>query len=99
MIVLRHYFLDVLALPKSIFERMMFFILGDRLTTARDHTAQDQWNVDRLYDRADHLTSHAVVSGMMHVCMNKMQSTGRNAWGGANKDDVSLLTLQDVLPN
>jgi len=47
MIVLRHYFLEVLALPKSIFERIMFFILRDPLTTARDRAAQDQRAVDR----------------------------------------------------
>jgi len=47
MIVLRHYFLEVLALPKPIFQRTMFFILGDRLTTARDRAAQDQRAVDR----------------------------------------------------
>jgi hypothetical protein len=99
MIVLRHYFLEVLALPKEIFDRVMYFLLGDRLTTARDRGAQDQRAVDRSDDVADHLTSHAVVSGMMHVCMNKMISTGRNTWGGTNKDGVSLLTLRDVLPN
>jgi hypothetical protein len=41
MIVLRHYFLNVLALPKNVFERVMFFILGDCLTTARDRAAQN----------------------------------------------------------
>ena len=77
----------------------MYYLLGDQLTTAQDHAAQDRWAVDHLDDVADHLTSHAVVSGVMHVCMNKMISTGCNAWGGTNKDAVSLLTLCDVLPN
>jgi len=46
MIVLRHYILNVLALPKNVFERVMFLILGDRLTTARDQAAQNQRAVD-----------------------------------------------------
>jgi hypothetical protein len=99
MIVLRHYFLEVLALPKSVFETVMFFILGDRLTTARDRAAQDQRAVDRSKFRVDHLSSFTVISGLMHVCMNKMQNIGRNMWGTKDRDDVSLLTLRDLLPN
>jgi len=99
MIVLRHYFLEVLALPKSIFERIMFFILRDPLTTARDRAAQDQRAVDRSEFRVDHLSSFTMISGLMHVCMNKMQNIGRNMWGTMDQDDVSLLTLRDLLPN
>jgi hypothetical protein len=45
MLVLRHYFQEILSIPTHQFEKEMFFVLGDRLTTARDHTAQDQWAV------------------------------------------------------
>jgi hypothetical protein len=99
MIVLRHYFLEVLALPKSIFKRIMFFVLRDQLTTARDQAAQDQQAVDCSEFCVDHLSSFTVTSGLMHVCMNKMQNIGQNMWGTTNQDDVSLLTLQDLLPN
>ncbi|KAH7905378.1 hypothetical protein BJ138DRAFT_1183669, partial [Hygrophoropsis aurantiaca] len=50
------------SLPKSIFKRIMYFILGDCLTTARDRAAQDRRSVDRSPYRVDHLlavTSHA----------------------------------------
>jgi len=36
MIVLNHYWLVVLLVTKSIFDQLMFFLLGDQLTTARD---------------------------------------------------------------
>ena len=66
MIVLRHYFLNVLALPKPIFERLMFFILGDRLTTARDRAAQNQRAVDSSEYKIDHLTSFCMVTPRAH---------------------------------
>lgn len=51
--------------------------------------------MDRSDYRVDHLSSFAVISGLMHVCMNKMQSTGHNSWGTeTDKDDVS-----NPLPN
>ncbi|KZT65123.1 hypothetical protein DAEQUDRAFT_807422 [Daedalea quercina L-15889] len=99
MAVLNHYFLDVLRIPKPIFEENMFFVLGDRLTTARDRAAQDQRGVDRSEYRADHLSSLAVTSGLMHVCYNFIQACAKNLWGGANKDAVSLQMLRDMLPN
>ncbi|KAF7968891.1 hypothetical protein HWV62_28926 [Athelia sp. TMB] len=100
MIVLRHYFLEVLCVPKSVFEHIMYFVLGDRLTTARDRAAQDQRAVDRSDYAIDHLSSLEVSSGLMHVCMNIMQDFGRNSWGSADsKDDISLSTLRDLLPN
>jgi hypothetical protein len=77
----------------------MFFILGDRLTTARDRAAQNQRAVDRSEYKIDHLASFRMVSGLMHVCMNKIQNMGKNAWGGDSKDSVGLKTLRDVLPN
>lgn len=36
MLVLTHYFGKVLNLAKDVFERVMFTVLGDRLTTVRD---------------------------------------------------------------
>ncbi|KAG2740620.1 hypothetical protein P692DRAFT_20851336 [Suillus brevipes Sb2] len=86
MIVLRHYFLEVLAIPKDVFENIMYFVLGDRLTT-------DLRAVDRSTSRVDLL-------GLMHVCMNFMANVGKNAWGSSGDNDaVSLLSLRDVLPN
>ena len=93
MIVLWHYFLEVLALPKEILDQVMYFLLGDQLITAQDCAAQDQCAVDCLDDVADHLTSHAVVSGVIHVHINKMISTFYNSQGGTNKDTVSLPTM------
>ncbi|KAJ7245498.1 hypothetical protein C8J57DRAFT_1438306 [Mycena rebaudengoi] len=78
--------LDVFQIPKDIFEKRNFFLLGDRLTTARDRAAQDQRAVDRSEYRVDHLSSFEVLSGLMHFVMNKIQNIGKNAWGGANKD-------------
>jgi hypothetical protein len=99
MIVLRHYFVDVLKLPQSAFERTMFFVLGDRLTTVRDRAAQDQRSVDRSSHRLDHLSSITPLNGLMHFCMNKMISTGKNMWGTAAPNDVSLLAFRNALPN
>jgi hypothetical protein len=76
-----------------------FFLLGDRLTTARDRAAQDQRAVDRSEYRVDHLSSFEVTSGIMHFVMNQIHNMGKNTWGGANKDAVSLLTLLEKLPN
>lgn len=100
MVVLSHYFLDVLRLPKSIFERIMFFILGDRLTTSRDRAAQDQRAVDRSPHRIDRLSCFSMTSGLMHQCLNMVQNLAQNFWGeSSTKDNVSLLTLRDLLPN
>ncbi|KAJ7802254.1 hypothetical protein B0H14DRAFT_3092260 [Mycena olivaceomarginata] len=90
MLVIEHYFCDILGIPKEVFEERFFFLLGDRLTTARDRAAQDQRAVDRSEYRVDHLSSFEVTSGIMHC---------KNTWGGANKDAVSLLTLLEKLPN
>ena len=98
MVVLKHYFLDLLKIPKDTFENEMFFILGDRLTTARDRAAQDQRGVDRSTYRADHLSSLAVTSGLMHVCLNFIQACGKNLWGTGG-DPIGLKTLRDLLPN
>lgn len=99
MVVLEHYFQKTLNLPAEVFERLMYFILGDRLTTARDCAAQDQRAVDRSDHRVDHLSSFAITSGLMHVCLNFIQNVSRNYWGTTNKADNSLLTLRDRLPN
>ncbi|KAJ7048514.1 hypothetical protein C8F01DRAFT_1190212 [Mycena amicta] len=99
MLVIDHYFQSVLRIPKAVFENRNFFLLGDRLTTARDHAAQDQRAVDRSEDRIDHLSSFAALSGLMHFVMNKIHNIGKNLWGGGNNDAVSLLTLCDKLPN
>ncbi|KAJ7246764.1 hypothetical protein C8J57DRAFT_1674982 [Mycena rebaudengoi] len=99
MLVMGHYFQDIFQIPKEMFERRYFFLLGDRLTTARDRAAQDQRAVDRSEDRVDHLSSFAVLSGIMHFVMNQMQNVGKNAWGGENKDAVSLVTLLEKLQN
>ncbi|KAJ7741731.1 hypothetical protein B0H16DRAFT_1323624, partial [Mycena metata] len=99
MLVIDHYFQRILRIPKSVFEHQNFFLLGDRLTTARDRAAQDQRALDRSEDRIDHLSSFACLSGIMHLVMNEIHNIGKNAWGGSNKDAVSLLTLRDKLPN
>ncbi|KAF8171146.1 hypothetical protein BJ912DRAFT_860647 [Pholiota molesta] len=99
MIVLRHYFLDVLQLPVPIFERVMYFVIGDRLTTVRDRAAQDQRSVDRSQHSIDRLTPFTMTNGLMHSCLNYIDNVGRNAWGGSTADAVSLITLRNELPN
>ncbi|KAJ7679456.1 hypothetical protein DFH06DRAFT_1078921 [Mycena polygramma] len=99
MLVMEHYFQEVLSMPKATFEERFTFLLGDRLTTARARAAQDQRALDRSEDRVDHLSSFAMLSGVMHICMNMIGNIGKNYWGGADKDGVSLLTLLQKLPN
>ncbi|KAI0337892.1 hypothetical protein BDW22DRAFT_1339041 [Trametopsis cervina] len=100
MVVLEHYLLDVLRIPKAQFEQCMVGVLGDRLTTARDRAAQDQRALDRSSDRADHLSSILLTSGMMHQCLNMVINIARNAFGDtSNHDEVSLSVLRDLLPN
>ncbi|KAF8225199.1 hypothetical protein L208DRAFT_1119482, partial [Tricholoma matsutake] len=99
MLVLRHYFQDVLSIPDQQFESETFFFLGDRLTTACDRAAQDQHVVDCSESSADHLSSYTMLSGIMHVCMSMVQVIGKNFWGSSNADSVSLLTLLKALPN
>ncbi|KIJ06175.1 hypothetical protein PAXINDRAFT_92403, partial [Paxillus involutus ATCC 200175] len=99
MVVLEHYFLKVLNIPKPVFERIMYFVLGDRLTTARDRAAQDQRAVDRSDFRFDHLSSFAMTSGLMHVCLNFIINLGKNLWGEGSKDPTALHILRDLLPN
>ncbi|KAK6977808.1 hypothetical protein R3P38DRAFT_3267011 [Favolaschia claudopus] len=99
MLVMEHYYQEVLAMPKETFEERFNFLLGDRLTTARARAAQDQRAVDRSEDRIDHLLSFAMLSGLMHICMNMISNIGKNYWGGSNKDEMSLITLLQLLPN
>ncbi|KAJ7064236.1 hypothetical protein C8F01DRAFT_1209388 [Mycena amicta] len=99
MLVIDHYFQRILQIPKAVFKRRNFFLLGDRLTTARDCAAQDQRAVDRSEDRIDHLSSFTALSGLMHFVMNMVHNIGKNAWGTGNQDSASLLTLCDKLPN
>lgn len=99
MVVLGHYFLKVLQVSKAAFEKFVFFVLGDRLTTARDRAAQDQRAVDRSEHRVDHLLSIKLLPGLMHVCMNFIDNIAGNMWGENSKDAVSLDTLRDILPN
>lgn len=99
MVVLRHYFLKVLKVAKEFFETNVISALGDRLTTARIRSAQDQLTVDRSDNRVDRLASTPVSSGLFHIVYNQIHNIGKNAWGGDAKDAVSLLTLRDQLPN
>ncbi|KAJ6465270.1 hypothetical protein C8R45DRAFT_1173671 [Mycena sanguinolenta] len=98
-LVMEHYFVDVLQVPKATFEDSYKFILGDRLTTARVRAAQDQRALDRSEHRVDHLSSFGILSGVMHICMNMINNLGKNYWGGPNRDTVSLSTLLQKLPN
>ncbi|KAK7015673.1 hypothetical protein R3P38DRAFT_3321577 [Favolaschia claudopus] len=91
MLVLHHYFIDVLQLPKNVFEHIMFFVLGDRLTTARERAAHDQRALDRSEYRADQL-------GLMHECRNFIENVGKNYWGDS-EDLVGLASLRKILPN
>ncbi|KAJ7875502.1 hypothetical protein B0H14DRAFT_2501627 [Mycena olivaceomarginata] len=99
MLVMEHYFRDVLQIPKETFQARNFFLLGDRLTTARERAAQDQRSVDRSEHRFDHLASFEVLSGIMHFVMNQVQNIGKNAWGGTGQDSVSLSKLLEKLPS
>lgn len=100
MVVLEHYFSKVLAIPKKTFEERMFTVLGDRLTVARDRAAQDQRAVDTSPHAFDHLSSFAMVGGLMHYEMNFIAAVAGNAWGKPGVcDAVSLMTLQKLLPN
>lgn len=100
MVVLEHYFLKVLAMPKEVFEQIKAFVLGDRLTTARDRAAQDQRTVDRSPFRFDHLSCLEMLGGIMHYCLNMIQNFGRVYWGKANASDaLSLQAICAHLPN
>ncbi|KAJ6578556.1 hypothetical protein B0H19DRAFT_1208163 [Mycena capillaripes] len=99
MLVIEHYFKDVLKIPVEVFQDINFFLLGDRLTTARDRAAQDQQALDRSEYRLDHLASSAALSGLMHFVLNQTLNLGKNTWGTSAKDAVSLSTLLEKLPN
>ncbi|KAK7021001.1 hypothetical protein R3P38DRAFT_3318279 [Favolaschia claudopus] len=99
MLVIEHYFIDVLKVPKEVFDKKNYFLLGDKLTTARDQAAQDQRAIARSEYRVDHLASFELLSGLIHVCLNQIQNMGKNTWGASGKDPVSLSTLLAKLPN
>ncbi|KAJ7939065.1 hypothetical protein B0H13DRAFT_2226293 [Mycena leptocephala] len=99
MLVIGHYYGNILQVPKLTFESRYCFLLGDRLTTARERAAQDQRSVDRSEHRFDHLSSFQVLSGMMHFVLNQIQNIGKNTWGRGTADSVSLSTLLMKLPN
>ncbi|KAJ7349601.1 hypothetical protein DFH08DRAFT_806951 [Mycena albidolilacea] len=63
MLVMEHYFRDVLQIPKETFQARNFFLLGDR-------------------------------SGLLKI---NVQNIGKNAWGGAGQDSVSLSKLLEKL--
>ncbi|KAJ7315567.1 hypothetical protein DFH08DRAFT_942843 [Mycena albidolilacea] len=44
-------------------------------------------------------SAKGVLSGLMHFVMNQIQNIGKNAWGGADRDAVSLETCVKKLPN
>ena len=86
-----------LHLPKSVFEWIMFFVLGDHLTTSRDQVAQDQRAVDHLPCHIDQLACFSMASGLVHQYFNMIQG---HFWGETStKDYVPLLTLCDLLSN
>ncbi len=100
MVVLEHYFLEVLQMPKEVFQTIKAFVLGDRLTTARDRAAQDQRSVDISPFRFDHLSCFEMLGGLMHYCLNMIQNFGRVYWGTTESTDaLSLQTLRSELPN
>jgi hypothetical protein len=99
MLVMGHYYGNILQVPKLTFQSRYFFLLGDRLKTARECAAQDQRSVDRSEHRFDHLSSFQVLSGMMHFVLNQIQNIGKNTWGRSTADSVSLSTLLGKLPN
>ncbi|KAJ7853028.1 hypothetical protein B0H14DRAFT_2580598 [Mycena olivaceomarginata] len=68
MLVLQHYFHDVLRILKAIFERII----------------ADQRALDRSEFRSDHLSSIAVTSGLMHECLNFVENMGKNYWGDSD---------------
>lgn len=53
MEVLDEYLFKVLRIPKARLEREMIGVIGDRLTMARDRSAQEQRQLDRSTLRAD----------------------------------------------
>ncbi|KAG2021112.1 hypothetical protein CC2G_006374 [Coprinopsis cinerea AmutBmut pab1-1] len=96
MVVLEHYFQNVLQVPVQKFENYMQLLLGDRLTTARDRAAQDQRQPDTSPHKFDHLSSFAMLSGLMHFVMNFMQAVGGTFWGNPDPSDpLSLVNLRD----
>jgi hypothetical protein len=100
MEVFKHYFGKILAIPKKRFEDTMFTILGDRLTVARDHAAQDQRALDTSPDTFDHLSSFSMVGGLMHYEMNFIKALASNFWGSkGGADAVSLSAFHSSLPN
>ncbi|KIY72127.1 hypothetical protein CYLTODRAFT_389379 [Cylindrobasidium torrendii FP15055 ss-10] len=96
--VLEHFFVNELKIPKARFEDQMYFILGDRLTTARDRAAQDQRMQDRSPSRFDRFESFRLLSGLMHVCMNMILGMGKSAWGEEGSEDiVTLRAFRDLV--
>ncbi|KAF6754556.1 hypothetical protein DFP72DRAFT_753435, partial [Ephemerocybe angulata] len=98
--VLEHYFGEVLDIPLAHFEKTIYTVLGDRLTTARDRAAQDQRSVDTSEYRFDHLSSFAMISGLMHYNLTFINAIGTNFWGSTGSEDpLSLANLRDLLHN
>ncbi|KAF7302967.1 hypothetical protein MKEN_01259400 [Mycena kentingensis (nom. inval.)] len=95
MIVLTHYFLKVLNIPKPVFQRIMHFVLGDRLTTVRDRKAQGQRAVDRSEYRIDNFSCLRMLNGMMHFSLNWIENSAKNFMRGAGSatDLQTLLNL------
>ncbi|KAL0577988.1 hypothetical protein V5O48_003991, partial [Marasmius crinis-equi] len=93
--VLHDYFLNVLRAPLEVFERVMFFVLGDRLTVVRDRAAQDLRALDQSPWRFHKFQSFKTLNGLMHECMNMIQTMGKNAWG-KKSDELSLSSILDL---
>ncbi|KAJ8087328.1 hypothetical protein PM082_006158 [Marasmius tenuissimus] len=96
MVVLQDYFLKVLKVPLEIFEQVMFFVLGDRLTVARDCAAQDQRALDHTPYQFKHFQSFKMLNGLMHECMNMIKTIGKNAWGMKSAENAPL-SLRSLL--
>ncbi|KAG8938531.1 hypothetical protein FRC04_008352 [Tulasnella sp. 424] len=99
--VLNEYFFNIVGIPKERFEDRMVAVLGDRLTTARDRSAQEQRALDRSTSRAERLSSIVLLGGLMHTRLALMDVFNRQFWTGGkgNDDPTDLGILHNLLPH
>lgn len=104
MEVLETYLFEVLKIPEAAFEERMMAILGDRLTTARDRSAQAQRGLDRSKSRGKRFSSLVLLPGLMHTRLALVEVINRHLWHEGKAapdppDPADLSTLRRLLPH
>ncbi|KIO25434.1 hypothetical protein M407DRAFT_75768 [Tulasnella calospora MUT 4182] len=100
MEVLEEYLFRILNIPHKSFEKRLVAVLGDRLTTARDRSAQAYRSLDRSESRGERFASLVLLPGLMHTRLAFIELLNRQLWHtgkASERDPTDLGVLHQLL--